>query len=138
MRLQGLSWQSHRGPRTFRSAPNLRDGTIAAYSPPHTYTKDRAFHAHDSEESRFALAELRRTGSFPQRKKWDWAGSAGIYFGPAFLLCYTLSVCISRFSRNFYGTRDIRTTMNIYPHAVPAALRKANSKVVRLEFCQRR
>jgi integrase len=27
---------------------------------------------------------------------------------------------------------DIRTTMNIYTHAVPAALRKANSKVVRL------
>ena len=27
---------------------------------------------------------------------------------------------------------DIRTTMNIYTHAVPAALREANSKVVRL------
>jgi integrase len=27
---------------------------------------------------------------------------------------------------------DVRTTMNIYTHAVPAALRKANSKVVRL------
>jgi site-specific recombinase XerD len=27
---------------------------------------------------------------------------------------------------------DIRTTMNIYTHTVPAALRKANSKVVRL------
>ena len=27
---------------------------------------------------------------------------------------------------------DIRTTMNIYMHAVPAALREANSKVVRL------
>ena len=27
---------------------------------------------------------------------------------------------------------DIRTTMNIYAHAVPAALRKENSKVVRL------
>jgi integrase len=27
---------------------------------------------------------------------------------------------------------DIRTTMNIYTHAVPAALRDANSKVVRL------
>jgi site-specific recombinase XerD len=27
---------------------------------------------------------------------------------------------------------DIRTTMNIYTHAVPDALRTANSKVVRL------
>ena len=27
---------------------------------------------------------------------------------------------------------DIRTTMNIYTHAIPAALREANSKVVRL------
>jgi integrase len=27
---------------------------------------------------------------------------------------------------------DIRTTMNIYTHAVPTALREANSKVVRL------
>jgi len=83
-------------------AEKLRQHQLRYISP---MNKEGWIFATQIQKSPSGQAEFRRTGLSPLRKKWDWAGSAGIHFDTAIPLCCTHSVWISRFNRNYYGMR---------------------------------
>jgi hypothetical protein len=69
---------------------------------------------------------------FLRQRSWELVESAGTRsaIGHSTLL-HGIGVDLT-VQQEFLRRADVRTTMNIYTQAVPGALRKANSKVVRL------
>jgi site-specific recombinase XerD len=101
-------------------------------------------------ESRFLYLVATHSGYFTVREKPYWPGriqenwlvpaaeKAGLgrigwhtFRHSDSTLLHALGVDL-KVQQELLRQADIRTTMNIYTHAVPSALREANSKVVRL------
>jgi integrase len=84
------------------------------------------------QENRIGPDAFRRTGSSPLAEKVGLGRIGWHTFRHSHSsLLHALGVDL-KVQQELLRHADIRTTMNIYTHAVPAALREANSKVVRL------